>query len=253
MLLRLAGALLSLLVLSVAALILFFRDAQQGDLKFEVAKALLQLGVVAVIAAALSILTFEYQRRRQREDKDRELQREQATKQRDLDRKTLEYREDLLRSILSEATAAYSRAKKARRLLRARAIRGGLVVVDQYDTFLDWLNDAQLELENLARDVETSAQAFTDASAVVKHLRSMDSHLNRLIKEYEGERHRAAGNELLLERVPLLDEFLRRAGGSGTFSQSFVNPFHAVQKAIRADLLHPNLPVRTASESRGMS
>jgi len=50
---------------SVALLLLFFRDAAQGSLGFEAAKSLLQLGVVAVVGAVVSILVFEYQQERQ--------------------------------------------------------------------------------------------------------------------------------------------------------------------------------------------
>lgn len=107
---------------SVALLLLFFRDSAQGTLEFEAAKSLLQLGVVAVAGAVVSILVFEYQRERQTIDRNADLERQGAEKQRDLDRTSLEYREKLLLSILSRAMDAYGRAKKARRLLRGRAI-----------------------------------------------------------------------------------------------------------------------------------
>src|SRR5271170_3666652 len=37
----------------------------------------------------------------------------------------------------------------------------GLVVVPAYDTYMEVIIDAQLEMENLARDVETSRITFT--------------------------------------------------------------------------------------------
>jgi len=106
---------------SVALLLLFFRDAAQGSLGFEAAKSLLQLGVVAVVGAVISILVFEDQQERQALDKEADIERQALEKERDFDRKRLEYRETLLLTILSRAMDAYGRAKKARRVLRGRA------------------------------------------------------------------------------------------------------------------------------------
>src|SRR6185503_5207405 len=118
----------SLFLGSLTLLLLFFRDAG-GGIKLEAAKALLQIGVVAVAGAVVSILVFEYQRKRQQSDKDA-----------DIERKRQEYRETLLLSVLSRALDAYSRAKKARRQMRGTiAMRGKEQVVsrDEYDKCFD--------------------------------------------------------------------------------------------------------------------
>jgi hypothetical protein len=232
---------------SVALLLLFFRDAPRESLAFEIAKSLLQLGVVAVVGAVVSILIFEYQRERQASDKDVDVERQAREKERDLDRKRLEYRETLLLSVLSRAMDAYGRAKKARRILRGRAVstqgQGRILFVNQYDAFFDMLNDAQLDLENLARDVETSAKAFSEPALLVKHLRLMDAYLGQLIGEYEDSRRRFSGDEptLPLRELSLLEDFLKPTKISN-FMPQMVIPYHEVQKGIRADLLHPNLP-----------
>lgn len=257
-----------LFVGSVSLILLFFRGAAQGTLELEVAKSLLQLGVVAVIGAVVSVLVFEYQRERLKLDetadlerkalenkaelerqaleKKADLERQALEKKRDLDRKGLEYRETLLLSILSRAMDAYGRAKKARRLLRGRAIstrdQERVVLADQYDLCFDMLNDAQLDLENLARDVGTSAKAFSEPVALVEHLRSMDDYLNELIGEYEGARSRFSGDapSLPLRELQYLGDFLKTAKES-KFMPGMVIPYHEVQKGIRGDLLHPNL------------
>jgi hypothetical protein len=68
--------------------------------------------------------------------------------------------------------------------MRGRSVstqgRGQVVLANQYDTFFDMLNDAQLDLENLARDVETSAKAFSESAVILEHLRSMDTYLGDL-------------------------------------------------------------------------
>lgn len=263
---------------SVVLLLLFFRHSQQGSIEFEVAKSLLQLGVVAVVGAVVSVLVFEYQRerealdkaadlkrqaldkeadlKRQALDKEADLKRQALERKRDLDRKSLEYRETLLLSILSRAMDAYGRTKKARRLLRGRAIstrdQARVVLADQYDVCFDMFNDAQLDFENLARDVETSARAFSEPGALVDHLRSVEAYLGKLIGEYEDFRSRFSGDEpsLALRVLPLLEDFLESTKVS-RFLPEMVIPYHEVQKGIRGDLLHPNLlePIRQSTES----
>jgi hypothetical protein len=230
-------------------LFVFFRNEVQGTIGFEAAKSILQLGVVAVVGAAVSVLVFEYQRERQTIDREADLKRQEREKQKDLDRKSLEYREALLLSVLSKAMDAYGQAKRARRLLRGRAIltqdQAKVVLADQYDACFDMLNDAQLDLENLARDVETSAKAFSEPDKLVKNLRSMEAYLGKLIGEYEDFRSRFSGVEpsLSLCELPLLNEFLQPAKVS-RFKPQVIVPYHEIQKGIRGDLLHPNLPAR---------
>jgi hypothetical protein len=254
---------------SLTLLFLVFSGAEQGTVRFEAAKALLQIGVVAVAGAVVSVLIFEYQRERAEKEKEAELQREKVekradlereekeklsdlereekSKQRELDRKSLEYRETLLLSTLSRAMASYGRTKKARRLLRGRAItkrdEEKIVLASQYDVFFDLINDAQLDFENLARDVMTSAKAFSKATKTADELKKLDSYLNDLIGEYEDCRGLFSGSEssLPLKELPCLQDFLQPAKLS-KFKDGVVVPYHEVQFAIRADLMHPNLP-----------
>jgi hypothetical protein len=152
---------------------------------------------------------------------------------------------------------AYGRAKKARRLLRGRAIatraQAKVVLADEYDTCFDMLNDAQLGLENLVRDVETSAKAFSQPDGLIKHLRSMEAYLGKLIGEYEDSRSRFSGDEPLLpiRELPLLEDFLQSAKASN-FKPKMVVSYHEVQKGIRGDLLHPNLLETIATHNLGL-
>jgi hypothetical protein len=225
------------LFLTSAALLWFvLHDAEANTLKFEIAKAILQLGVVSVIGAIVSLFTFEFQRARQLADKEREI-----------DHKNLEYREDLLKSTLARMTAAYSAVKKARRLLRARAILSRdrpapCVLGKPYDSYMDVVNDAQLEVENLARDIHTSAPAFSDSKSLVAELYAIDFYLGTLISEYENTRGEFEGEEpeKALGELAALQEFIGRAKG-GPFKEHVIVPYHKIQKAIREDLLHPQL------------
>lgn len=276
---RVALALGLLLTLSLGTMYYFFRDAGEKTLAFEVAKSLLQVGVVAIAGAVISLLTFEYQRERhdaeraadiQRlaDDKQRDLKRvedekqreqerqeflrnrdrelQEADKTKDAVRKAIDYRESLLLSTLAAAMRAYSRTKKARRLLRAcaRVNRGpdAMILAEPYDKYMDWLNDAQLDLENLARDIETSAPAFSKPIILRDYIRKVDSYLSALIKEYENKRGEFQGEvpSLSLSELPALTGFLAPSA-EGDFKPSVVIPYHEVQKGLREDLLHPSL------------
>ena len=236
---RLITALVLAFCTSVLILVLMPKPLP-STLEMEIAKALLQLGVVSVAGVVLSILVFEYQRARNNADK-----------QHEVERRALEYREDLLKATLSKAMSCYSQAKKARRLFRAKGLYRyedmsiDIVIPDEYDKCLESLNDAQLELENLARDVNNSQQAFSHPTKIVKSLRTMENYLSDLVGEYEKKR----GTDLLreekidLEQLPLLCNFLVTASQS-RFSPELIEPYHEVQEAIRQDLLHPRLPAK---------
>jgi len=260
---------------SIALLILFFRNSTQGSLGFEVAKSLLQIGVVSATGAVISLLIFEYQQEhqarekendlnRQATEKDRDLERQAVEKEadlkrqalekeRDLDRKRLEYREKLLLSILSRAMDAYDGVKTARRILRGRSIfiegQGRSIFANQYDRFFDMINDAQLDFENLARDVETSATTFSNPDALVKYFRSMDNYLGTLIREYENSRYRFSNDEssLPLSELSDLDDYLKHTKDSRLFLEKMVVPYHEIQRGIRAELLHLDLDITKPS------
>lgn len=218
---------------SVATIVFFFTDVKPQTLEFEVAKSLLQVGVVAVFGAVISLLVFEYQQERQA-----------AEKTRDVHRKQLEYRESLLLSVLSRTMDAYGRVKKARRLIRGLGVDydSQLLVVMQYDNFFETINWAQLDLETLARDVGTSANAFSNSEQLVEQLRRMEKYLGELISEYEQFRQQLSSGKgsLPLNRLPRLESYIQPAGRS-EFKSSIVVPYHEIQRLIRVDLLHPNL------------
>jgi hypothetical protein len=248
-------------------LISIYVSPAQGTLGFELATTLLQVGVVSVIGASFSMFTFEYQREgqlidqekereRQRIDKETELDRQQREKKRDLERRKLEYREDLLKAILNQATASYSAVKKARRLLKARAIiqeTGSLqerVLGASYDSNMDIVNDAQFSFEHLAGDVETSKPAFTQPAELVEHFRSIEGYLERLIDEYEHNLRLFSGEPISKElaSLPKLRDFVGPSKPSN-FRTEVIEPYHKVQRLIRSDLLHPELPAAAAGEA----
>jgi hypothetical protein len=228
----------------IALLFFFCRDLKNGSIEFEAAKSLLQIGVVSVIGTVLSLLVHQYQNEAEALQKKTEADRLDAEKQRDEHRKCLEYREALLLSVLSKTIDAYNRTKRARRLLRGRAIstRGEtkVVLAEEYDKWFDAINDAQLDLESLVHDIKTSEKAFSRPELLRESLRSMEKYLNDLITEYERSRalFSCDGHTLPLDQLPKLTNFLL----PGKFAPHMSVYKDGVQRAIRSDLLYPNLP-----------
>jgi hypothetical protein len=249
---RLWRLFIALFVADVLALIVVVAavGTPRNTFQFELAKGLIQVGLVVVLGAALSLLVEQNRREREAAEKERDRDHERAEKQGDLDRERREYREELIKATLARATASYSAVKRARRLMRARAFveRDGAgsiwVVAEPYDAQMVEINNAQLEFESLARDVKTSASLFSDVDAVKSSLDTLESYLNRIITEYESERRHFAGEppQLELERLPRLMEFL--APKSVHFGWYVVRNLAHVQRLLRRDLLSE--PVREA-------
>ncbi|MEP6741567.1 MAG: hypothetical protein ABJB61_03640 [bacterium] len=95
---------------------------------------------------------------------------------------------------LSRTATAYRNTKLARRLLRARAgaVTGGPghIQLEDYDRFMEMINDVQLQLEGLKGDVKSSAPAFSSSHVLFAQYEFMEKYLNRLVKEYERSRHK---------------------------------------------------------------
>ena len=130
---------------------------------------------------------------------------------------------------------------RARAIVRGEA-GGKSALTKQYDFYLQMIIDAQLELENLAGDIETSEQTFSDPTALLAPLSKMESYLGKLITEYEKAFETLQRPKLLcLTALPQLDGFTATST-EGDFKKQFSAPYRAIQRAIRGDLLPPNLP-----------
>ncbi|AZD54098.1 hypothetical protein [Pseudomonas chlororaphis] len=243
---RIASVLVGIFLLSVCTLLaLYWPTGIEANIRHEIGKSALQLLVVSVIGTIISLLVFEYQRERQTIDRNAEQARQASEKKRDQQQKHFEYRESLLISALSRTANAYSRAKKARRVTRAHMTLTGTtrqLSLAQYDSFFDLINEAQLDLENLKRDIRTIAKTLSAPENLIEKLNTMDSYLGELITEYEDSRQKFIGTlpTLPLSDFPLLDNYVRPANSS--FMSAMVTPYSEIQATIRSDLLHPNLP-----------
>ena len=70
----------------------------------------------------------------------------------------------------------------------------------------------------------------------------MESYLNKMVSEYEKLRREfdAQSTSKPLSELPRLAEFIC-SGRDAEFRDQFVVPYHAIQKQVRSDLLHPRL------------
>jgi hypothetical protein len=255
-----------LLGLFAVSLTVFFvlavQRPEQGTLGFEAAKSLLQVTVVSVSGAVISLVTFEYQRRRQLADKEVEHDRAKREQKRDIKRARVEkkrdrgviqqeYRDDLLKALLARLMDNYTAVKKARRILRGRGLAPGgeppevHVLASVYDAQFDALNEAQLAFEHIRRDVVTSSAAFGPANytPLVDALGKLDKYLGGLVTEFEDRRRSFAGDPAVcrLSNLPELAKLL--GSGQTPFQQEFVHAYHRAQGLLRGELLHPKLPV----------
>jgi hypothetical protein len=212
-----------------------FEPQPTRDLDFELARSLLQVGVVSVSAAVVSILVFNYQRQR---DERLRLQRQEA----DDCRRNSELIDELLIGTLTRVTASYLSTKRARRTLRAlgryQSAEGEMVRIPVYAEWMARLNDAQLELEAVVSDVRTSLGIYPSARKLLRCLRTMENYLRKLTREYEKQGWRVADcKDVPLVEMTRLADFIGPAG-ERKFQTRFAEQYEVLGGAIRDSLIH---------------
>jgi hypothetical protein len=208
----------------------------------ELAKSLLQVGVVSVAGTVLSILVFDHQQRVEEDQRARERRENEQQRRGEARKSDIAYREELLKGTLGRVTASYNSTKRARRKMRAlgqwHTPSGPCIQLTSYDDCMADVNDAQLDLETIKSDVKTSKQAYPSANRMTPHLRSMERYLGELIEEYEEVRSRAdvKQRELELSAAPRFADFIGPTEGS-KFAKQYSDAHSAVRAAVRDDLL----------------
>ena len=177
---------------------------KRADLDLEVAKGLIDLLLVTVVGGGITELL-----------KERDLQRAKSDKEAD-------YRSRVRRAV----TQAYLKSKRSRRCLRAEAtkIKPGhyaAIALRSYDFHMRVVNDAQLELERLVRELRVTSPQPKWLDDVTPCLKSMEGYLRGLVTEYEdsygGE---LSSQSLSFEVLPRLNDFLGSFEGS-QFQKAF--------------------------------
>lgn len=204
--LRLAGFSL------VGVIVIAILDSNtRSQISLELTKLLLQFVIIVIIGGVVKMLIDESNR----------------------DREHAERLNEFRRALLEKLINAYMGAKRARRLLRARAES-----VEDYDQQLTIINEIQLELEAIKEQIETAPHAFTDVKNLGSCVESMADYLNQLIEEYENSlpKLREEPPTKTLSGLSELDDFTRHLRTSG-FHSKFAQPYHSAVKAIQLDML----------------
>lgn len=217
---QLALFLIALVFVASGGLLLVAVQWPLKDFPTEIAKSLLQLVVIAVAGHVVSILITKANNERQ-----------------DLLRA-----DELRNSLLQRLNEAFVEVKKVRRLARATAEK--LVMADRvylfiprqkFHEFLQALNDAQLGLELVSKDVESNKALFVDAEQVIGRLDAMEEYLNGLVDEYEHSSARPVADPpdcYAVSAFPSLGDFLGSYRPS-QFRTAFVHTYYANLASIR--------------------
>ena len=214
-------AMISVIALGAAVVLRAWPPAADAKLGYEIAKFVAQLTLI-VVAGGLIVKEYEQARARRSA--------------------VHEFRRQVLRSIIG----AYSEVKKIRRVLRARCIRaageeGGAAVESipaaAYDAHMERLNEIQIELEVLVRELKVFRETFDAPGELTRQLVAMERYLSALTDEWEvsrpdfGDRPGSPVGQL-----PRLEAFLARRP-AGDFKAAYTRPFTAALDLIQAERL----------------
>ena len=145
-----------------------------------------------------------------------------------------------LREIHSELLGAYNKAKKVRRILRAKAViqdpksKESEVLLEQYDQQMEHLMDAQLVFETYAKRIKYNVLWLQAASDLERNLESIESYLNDILKEYQKNRKTFSGEPLVkrLDDLSFLKEFIGQDDDWVLFDSDFKYPIRKVLQAL---------------------
>jgi DNA repair exonuclease SbcCD ATPase subunit len=261
---KLSIPLLVILAVSIAGISIVYATFKLEPKPFgtELAKALIQIATVLALGQLVSVWIDELRRKREEENKERDKQREKAEKALEDERQRAEQEiekkrqqaktiNELRKELLARLTSAYSDAKRIRRLIKARCCflspntQGeGTVHVrrDVYDEYMQALNNVQLTLETIRREIETSIEtsselfsAPTESQANVEY---MESYLRKIIREYEKKLMYFKGDpsSLKLQELNRLSEFISQVDAVD-FDTKFVSSYKSTLQSVRKDIL----------------
>lgn len=222
---RIARILALLLVACALGLgLLVWLDVKPGTIAFELAKALLQVSVVVLIGALISLGTSDYQSMLN-------------------SRRELKLRSDeVLRRFLEDAVRGYHDVKRARRVMRARlnASDGKHAIgTDLYDDQMEVINDAQLTFERLKLLVRGLPDERVTRADLRLNIKIIEEALHELVEEYESNRpYMSQGADPNpIGKLAKLNWFLGE--NSDDFNHKIGDPFDAVLEELEGAMLKP--------------
>jgi hypothetical protein len=145
--------------------------------------------------------------------------------------------------LLLDVVSAYNLVKGARRTLRAAGLMEptGTTLdawqVDRYRTELSTINEAQLQIEKIGRELETDLAQLTRHQEVVDGIEAAKSYLENILRGWEKE---SPGVELgevaALTRQEALTNFLSTTKDENHFRVGMSSHMDRIERAIREDM-----------------
>jgi hypothetical protein len=198
------------LAMAGAAAFIIWRSSVEAYLGSEIFKLSYQFLLITIVGGAVSALYKKFQADRDERAAGRSLQRE----------------------FLSESVRTYNAAKKARRLLRAKAIESGAVHRDAYDNQMQDLMDAQLGFESFVERVEASPALYP---GLKNDFKVMEEYLDEILDEYSKNLFKFSGSPptLPLKSLSQLEKFVASYTTGSAFDTKFKRPFDRVTTALQ--------------------
>lgn len=208
------------LALAVGLVVLGARMVPQNadQIWIEIAKAGTQLGILSIIgggiAAALRRLESVREERR--------------------------HLNEYCLSVLRDVTTSYNRIKAVRRILRAFGFNSGTtrpLAPDQVVEFhaqMKSLNEAQLALERLKREVRVRSNVFREHQQLQGALETVEEYVGGVLKDWEkhGIEVVAGAAPAVLTSMGQLQKFLDSSEAG--FKESAANPMELLEDRIRS-------------------
>jgi hypothetical protein len=219
----LALILLGVALAAIAGLIGVQHFYAPSGLQLEVAKALLNILTVAVVGQAVAFMVALHNESRRKEAE----------------------ADQLRHRALDALNQAFMSAKRVRRRARARStlvssscLIERRITKSQYYKYLEELNDVQLTLEILAKDLETNANLFKEGPKTFSLVSSMEEYLNEMVDEWEQLNVQFTGEPASVDTKSLrwFNDFIGDYRTS-EFRPKFVHSYYAAIERIRASLV----------------
>ena len=219
--------------LCISTLILIFLYSKgylvQNTFGFEVGKICLQIIAVTVFGTIATYLLNKFNHSQQ------DLVRKEEQR-----RMRNENNDQLRKKIISSLNDVYADIKLSRRMLRAKALSDSyenigkkeiMVQLVEYDKYVEIINNSQLKIEIIEKEIETNASLFTDQHTLSNKVGNMHKLMNKVVEEYEDTR--PAFKEILsLNKLPNLRDVLIYS--KDNFFHDFVNDYKDVLESLRS-------------------
>lgn len=233
---------ISMIVIAIVLPTIWSTPAPQPS-KLELVKVSLQVLLVVVFGTVASVLLAEFNRKRgqlleSEAEKRKDLETENERRKRQMENLS-QYRRDLMKRL----AVNYSGCKKCKRLFRARAVSSAgterLVRASEYDKLMQEVNDVQLDLEEIGRELERADIALPEGETVRGCVRKMEQYLSQLVGEYEQRMPAFHGDpsSWRLSEMPILWDLIRPHSES-RIGEEFTQPYYNSIAALKAGNLN---------------